>query len=83
MLSSPNSLIKQAKANKPQAFQSWNKQLATSNEGMQSSMDDPSQRKSKEFQYNPNQKLMAIQKMADESTNNLKFIQLKIFSNII
>lgn len=44
---------------------------------MQSSMDDPSQLKSKEFQYNPNQKLMAIQKMADESTNNLKFIQLK------
>ena len=83
MLSSQNALVKQAKANEPQALQSWNKQLATSNEGMQSSMDDPAQLKSKEFQYNPNQKIMAIQKMADESTNNLKFIQLKIFSNII
>jgi hypothetical protein len=77
MLSSQNALVKQAKANEPQALQSWNKQLATSNEGMQSSMDDPAQLKSKEFQYNPNQKIMAIQKMADESTNNLKFIQLK------
>ena len=77
MLSSQNSLVKQAKANEPQALQSLNKQIAPSNEGMQSSMDEPAQLKSKEFQYNPNQKLMAIQKMANESQNNQKFIQLK------
>lgn len=77
MLSSQNSLVKQAKANEPQALQSLNKQLAPSIEGMQSSMDELAQLKSKEFQYNPNQKLMAIQRMANESPNNQKFIQLK------
>ncbi len=77
MISSQNSLIKQAKANEPQALQSWNKQLTAYNEGIQSSRYEPAQLKSKAFQYNPNQKLMAIQKMAEESTNNQKFIQLK------
>jgi hypothetical protein len=78
MLSTQNSLVKQAKANEnTQGFQNWNKQLAPSNEGMQSSMDNPAQLKSKEFQYNPNQKLMAIQKMANDSPNNNPLIQLK------
>ena len=81
MLSSQNSLVKQYKANEPQALQSLNKQLAPSNEGMQTSMDDPAQLKSKEFQYNPNQKLMAIQKMANDSTNNKHIIQLKELAN--
>ena len=45
MLSSQNSLVKQAKANEPQALQSLNKQLAPSNQGMQSSMDEPAQLK--------------------------------------
>ena len=60
MLSSQNALVKQAKANEPQALQSWNKQLATSNEGMQSSMDDPAQLKSKEFQNSMALKQMSI-----------------------
>jgi hypothetical protein len=81
MLSSQNSLVKQYKPNEPQALQSLNKQLTPSNEGMQSSMDDPAQLKSKEFQYNPNQKLMAIQKMANDSTNNKHIIQLKELAN--
>ncbi len=81
MLSSQNSLVKQAKANEPQALQSLNKQLAPSNEGMQSSMDEPAQLKTKEFQYNPNQKLMAIQKMANDSSNNNHIIQLKALDN--
>jgi hypothetical protein len=83
MLSAQNSLVKQAKANEnPQGFQNWNRQLAPTNEGIQSSMDDPVQLKSKEFQYNPNQKLMAIQKMANDSTNNKHIIQLKALANI-
>jgi len=78
MLSMQNSLVKQVKANEnTQGFQNWNKKLAPSNEGMQSSMDNPAQLKSKEFQYNPNQKLTAIQKMANDSQNNNHIIQLK------
>ena len=78
MLSMQNSLVKQVKANEnTQGFQNWNKKLAPSNEGMQSSMDNPAQLKSKEFQYNPNQKLTAIQKMASDSQNNNHIIQLK------
>ena len=62
MVGSKSLPVKQAKANEnTQGFQNWNRQLAPTNEGMQSSMDDPAQLKSKEFQYNPNQKLMAIQ----------------------
>ncbi len=78
-----NSLpVKQAKANENnKGFQNWNKQLSSSNEDMQSSMDDPAQLKSKEFQYNPNQKLMAIQKMANDSSNNNHIIQLKVLAN--
>ena len=83
MLSMQNSLVKQAKSNEPQAIQSLNKQLAPSNEGMQSSMDDPGQLKSQEFQYNPNPKLLAIQKMANNSQNNQKFIQLKSLATTI
>jgi len=82
MVGSNSLSVKQAKANENiQGFQNWNKQLAPTNEGMQSSMDDPAQLKSKEFQYNPNQKLMAIQKMANDSTNNKHIIQLKALAN--
>ena len=78
MVESKNLLVKQAKANEnTQGFQNWNRQLAPTNEGMQSSMDDPTQLKSKEFQHNPNQRLVAIQKMADDSPNNQKLIQLQ------
>jgi hypothetical protein len=55
--------------------------MAPNQEGMQSSMDDPTQLKSKEFQYIPNQKLMAIQKMANDSLNNKPIIQLKVLAN--
>jgi len=82
MVESKSLLVKQAKANEnPQGFQNWNRQLAPTNEGLQSSMDDPAQLKSKEFQYNPNKKLMAIQKMANDSTNNKPIIQLKALAN--
>ena len=82
MVGSNSLSVKQAKANEnAQGFQNWNRQLAPTNEGMQSSMDDPAQLKSKEFQYNPNQKLMAIQKMANDSTNNKHIIQLKALAN--
>ena len=77
MPSSQNSLVKQAKVKEPQAFQSWNNRVSPSEEVMKSSLDNPAHLKSQEFQYNPNQKLMAIQKMADDSPNNQKFIQLK------
>lgn len=78
---SKNLLAKQAKANEnPQGFQNWNRQMDSTSESMQSSMDDPTQLKSKEFQHNPNQRLMAIQKMADDSPNNQKLIQLQSLS---
>jgi len=82
MVESKSLLVKQAKANEnPQGFQNWNRQMAPTQDGMQSSMDDPTQLKSKEFQYIPNQKLMAIQKMANDSTNNKPIIQLKALAN--
>ena len=82
MVGSNSLAVKQAKANEnTQGFQNWNKQLAPTNEGMQSSMDDPTQLKTKEYQYNPNQKLMAIQKMANDSPNNKPIIQLKALAN--
>jgi uncharacterized protein YeaO (DUF488 family) len=68
MVGSKSLPVKQAKANENnKGFQNWNKQLSPSNEGIQASIDDPAQLKSKELQYNPNQKLMAIQKMAMKS----------------
>ena len=82
MVESKNLLVKQAKANEnPQGFQNWNRQMDSTSESMQSSMDDPTQLKSKEFQHNPNQKLMAIQKMADDSPNNKPIIQLKALAD--
>jgi hypothetical protein len=82
MVESKSLLVKQAKANEnAQGFQNWNRQMAPNQEGMQSSMDDPTQLKSKEFQYIPNQKLMAIQKMANDSPNNKPIIQLKALAN--
>ena len=82
MVESKNLLVKQAKANEnPQGFQNWNRQMDSTSESMQASMDDPTQLKSKEFQYNPNQKLMAIQKMANDSSNNNHIIQLKALAN--
>lgn len=78
MHSTLNSLVKQAKANEnTQGFQNWNKQLAPSKEAKKSSMDYPAQLESKEFQYNPNSKLIAIQKMANDSLNSNPIIQLK------
>jgi len=78
MVGSKSLPVKQAKANEnPQGFQNWNRQMDSTSESMQSSMDDPTQLKSKEFQHNPNQRLVAIQKMADDSPNNQKLIQLQ------
>ena len=82
MISMQNSFVKQAKSNEPQAFQSWNNRVPHAEEVTKSSMDNPAQLKSQEFQHNPNQKLMAIQKMADDSTNNNHIIQLKELANI-
>jgi hypothetical protein len=82
MVESNSLLVKQTKANEnTQGLQNLNRQLAPTNEVIQSSMEDPAQLKSKEFQYNPNQKLMAIQKMANDSTNNKPIIQLKELAN--
>jgi hypothetical protein len=82
MVGSKSLPVKQAKANEnTQGFQNWNKQLSPSNEGIQASMDDPAQLKSKELHYNPNQKLMTIQKMANDSSNNNHIIQLKALAN--
>jgi hypothetical protein len=82
MNDSKSLIVKQARSNEnAQGFQNWNRQLAPTHEGMQSSMDDPTQLKSNELQYNPNLKLMAIQKMANDSTNNKPIIQLKALAN--
>jgi hypothetical protein len=52
MVESKSLLVKHAKANEnAQGLQNWNRQMAPNQEGMQSSMDDPTQLKSKEFQY--------------------------------
>ena len=78
MVTSKNLPVIQLKANdSAQTFQNWNNRVSSVQEEVQASIDDTKQLKSKEFQYNPNQKLMAIQKMANESPNNQKFIQLK------
>ena len=78
MVTSKNLPVIQLKANdSAQTFQNWNNRVSPVQEEVQASIDDTKQLKSKEFQYNPNQKLMAIQKMANESPNNQKFIQLK------
>lgn len=72
-----NSLIKQVKANEPQAIQSLNNRVALTPESMQSGMDDVKQVKSKEFKQNQNPKLLAIQKIANNSLISQKLIQLK------
>ena len=78
MVTSKNLPVIQLKANdSAQTFQNWNNRVSPVQEEVQASIDDTKQLKSKEFQYNPNQKLMAFQKMANESPNNQKFIQLK------
>jgi hypothetical protein len=78
VVTSKNLPVIQLKANdSAQTFQNWNNRVSPVQEEVQASIDDTKQLKSKEFQYNPNQKLMAIQKMAKESPNNQKFIQLK------
>jgi hypothetical protein len=46
MLSTQNSLVKQAKANEPQAFQSWNNKMNTTPEGMNTAVD-----KSRQLKY--------------------------------
>ena len=78
MLSSKNSLVKQAKVNEPQALQSWNKQLNTTHEGMDSAMDKSIQLKYNGLAYQPNPKLLAIQRMAEDFDHKKKAnIQLK------
>ncbi len=78
MLSTQNSLVKQAKANEPQAFQSWNNKMNTTPEGMNSEVDKSRQLKSKNFDYQPNPKLLAIQRMAEASDQKKNTnIQLK------
>ena len=78
MLSMQNSLVKQAKANESQAFQRWNKKIATTPEGTDSTMDKSQHLKSKNFDYKPYPKLLAIQRMteASEQKKNIN-IQLK------
>ena len=73
-----NSLVKQAKANESQAFQRWNKKIATTPEGTDSTMDKSQHLKSKNFDYKPYPKLLAIQRMteASEQKKNIN-IQLK------
>jgi hypothetical protein len=78
MLSTQNSLVKQAKANEPQAFQSWNNKMNTTPEGMNTEVDKSRQLKSKNFNYQPNPKLLAIQRMAEASDQKKNTnIQLK------
>jgi len=78
MLSMQNSLVKQAKANENQAFQSWNNKMNTTPEGMNTAVDKSRQLKSKNFDYQPNPKLLATQRMAEASEQNKNTnIQLK------
>ena len=78
MLSTQNSLVKQAKANELQAFQSWNNKMNTTPEGMNTEVDKSRQLKSKNFNYQPNPKLLAIQRMAEASDQKKNTnIQLK------
>ncbi len=76
MLSMQNSLVKQTKAKEPQAFQRLNKQANTFHEGMDSSMYKSIQLKYKGLAFQPNPKLLAIQRMA-EDFDQKKNIQLK------
>lgn len=70
--------IKQAKANEPQAFQNWNEKMNTAHEGMESTIDKSIQLQSKNLQFPPNPKLLAIQRMAvDFDQRNKGNIQLK------
>ena len=66
MLSMQNSLVKQTKAKEPQAFQRLNKQANTFHEGMDSSMYKSIQLKYKGLAFQPNPKLLAIQRMAED-----------------
>jgi len=78
MLSMQNSLVKQAKANENQAFKSWNNKMNTTPEGMNTEVDKSRQLKSKNFDYQPNPKLLAIQRMAEASDQKKNTnIQLK------
>ena len=51
MPSSQNSLVKQAKVKEPQAFQSWNQQMNTTHEGIDSAMDKSIQLKSENLHF--------------------------------
>ena len=78
MLSSQNSLVKQAKSNEPQAFQSWNQRMNTTHEGINSAIDKSIQLKSENLYFQPNPKLLAIQRMAEDFDQKKKAnIQLK------
>jgi hypothetical protein len=66
MLSSQNALVKQAKANEPQTFQSWNQRMNTTHEGINSAIDKSIQLKSENLYFQPNPKLLAIQRMAED-----------------
>ncbi len=72
MLSSQNSLVKQAKANEPQALQSWNQQRNSTHEGIDSVMDKSIQLKYNGLAYQPNPKLLAIQRMAEDNNQKKK-----------
>lgn len=78
MLSSQNSLVKQARANEPQALQSWNQRMNTTHEGIDSAKDKSIQLKSENLHFQPNPKLLAIQRMAEDFDQKKKTnIQLK------
>ena len=78
MLSYQNSLVKQAKANEPQALQSWNQRMNTTHEGIDSAMDKSIQLKSENLHFQPNPKLLAIQRMAEDFDQKKRTnIQLK------
>ena len=78
MLSSQNALVKQAKANEPQTFQSWNQRMNTTHEGINSAIDKSIQLKSEILHFQPNPKLLAIQRMAEDFDQKKKAnIQLK------
>lgn len=78
MLSYQNSLVKQAKANEPKALQSWNQRMNTTHEGIDSAMDKSIQLKSENLHFQPNPKLLAIQRMAEDFDQKKRTnIQLK------
>lgn len=78
MLSSQNPTVKQAKANEPQAFQNWNRNMNTAHEDMDSAVDKSIQLKYKGLAFQPNPKLLAIQRMAEDfDQHRRENIQLK------